>query len=213
MGDPMRHTSPFNECYLYPLHDTRPMTGTGLGFVNANSNEFYITLDYHVPESKPVFYNLVKMTDGLTECYRIGTFDRWKQSYRYLQELNPRFIYVWGGGFGYGPKVFGGSYDILGQAHAGLASVTGTHEDFGGHATKCTNWNIDWYSGSADHHGHPVGPLLAEQDGSRHHDRVLPGAGRHPLSGATPHRCTASSASSASAGATGTPSSASTASS
>jgi len=27
MGDAMRHTSPFNECYLYPLHDTRPMTG------------------------------------------------------------------------------------------------------------------------------------------------------------------------------------------
>jgi crotonobetainyl-CoA:carnitine CoA-transferase CaiB-like acyl-CoA transferase len=148
MGDPMRHTSPFNECYLYPLHDTRPMTGTGLGFVNANSNEFYITLDYHVPESKPVFYNLVKMTDGLTECYRIGTFDRWKQSYPYVMEMNPRFIYVWGGGFGYGPKVFGGSYDILGQAHAGLASVTGTHEDYGGHATKCTNWNIDWYSGT-----------------------------------------------------------------
>jgi len=37
MGDPMRHTSPFNEAYLYPLHDTRPMTGTGLGFTNANS--------------------------------------------------------------------------------------------------------------------------------------------------------------------------------
>jgi crotonobetainyl-CoA:carnitine CoA-transferase CaiB-like acyl-CoA transferase len=63
-------------------------------------------------------------------------------------EMNPRFIYVWGGGFGYGPKIFGGSYDILGQAHAGLASITGTHEDFGGHATKCTNWCIDWYSGT-----------------------------------------------------------------
>jgi crotonobetainyl-CoA:carnitine CoA-transferase CaiB-like acyl-CoA transferase len=148
MGDPMRHTSPFNEAYLYPLHDTRPMTGTGFGFANANINEYYITLDYHVPESKRVFYDLVKMTDGLTECYRIGTFDRWKQSYRYLMEMNPRFIYVWGGGFGYGPKVFGGSYDILGQAHAGLASITGTHEDFGGHATKCTNWCIDWYSGT-----------------------------------------------------------------
>ncbi|MDH3568356.1 MAG: CoA transferase, partial [Desulfobacteraceae bacterium] len=46
MGDPMRHTSPFNECYLYPLHDTRPMTGTGLGFLNANPNEYYITMDY-----------------------------------------------------------------------------------------------------------------------------------------------------------------------
>ncbi|SMC27019.1 Crotonobetainyl-CoA:carnitine CoA-transferase CaiB [Desulfacinum hydrothermale DSM 13146] len=148
MGDPMRHTSPFNECYLYPLHDSRPMTGTGLGFTNANSNEYYITMDYHVDEMKEAFYRLVKLSDGLTECYRPGTFDRWKQSYRYLQELNPRFIYVWGGGFGYGPKVFGGSYDILGQAHAGLASVTGFHEDFGGHCTKHSNWCIDWYSGT-----------------------------------------------------------------
>jgi len=148
MGDPMRHTSPFNEAYLYPLHDTRPMTGTGFGFLNANINEYYITLDYHVPESKRVFYDLVKMSDGLTECYRHGTFDRWKQGYRQVAEMNPRFIYVWGGGFGYGPKIFGGSYDILGQAHAGLASITGTHEDFGGHATKCTNWCIDWYSGT-----------------------------------------------------------------
>ncbi|MFP3870713.1 MAG: CoA transferase, partial [Syntrophobacteria bacterium] len=77
-----------------------------------------------------------------------GTFDRWRQSYRYLQEMNPRFISVWGGGFGYGPKVFGGSYDILGQAHAGLASVTGMHEFMGGHCTKHSNWCIDWYSGS-----------------------------------------------------------------
>ena len=148
MGDPMRHTSPFNECYLYPLHDSRPTTGTGFGFLSANSNEYHITMDYHREEMKEPFYNLVKMSDGLTECYRPGTFDRWKQSYRFLQEINPRFIYVWGGGFGYGPKVFGGSYDILGQAHAGLASITGMHDFMGGHCAKHSNWCIDWYSGT-----------------------------------------------------------------
>ena len=148
MGDAMRHTSPFNEAYLYPLHDTRPMTGTGFGFLNANSNETYLSMDYHIPEMVDVFYRLVKMSDGLTELYRPGTLDRWKMSYRYLQEINPRFIYVWGGGFGYGPKVFGGSYDILGQAHAGLASITGMHDYMGGHATKHSNWCIDWMSGT-----------------------------------------------------------------
>jgi len=148
MGDPMRHCAPFNETYLYPLHDSRPMTGTGMGYLNANPNEYHISMDYHLPEMKEAFYSLVKMSDGLTECYRPGTFDRWNQSYRFLQELNPRFIYVWGGGFGYGPKVFGGSYDILGQAHAGLASVTGMHEFMGGHCTKHSNWCIDWYSGT-----------------------------------------------------------------
>jgi len=148
MGEPMRHTSPFNEVYLYPMHDSRPMTGTGFGYMNANPNKYNITLDYHRPEAQEVFYRLVKISDGLTECYRPGTFDRWKQSYRYVQEINPRFIYVWGGGFGYGPKAFGASYDILGQAHAGLASTTGFHEDFGGHPAKHSNWVIDWYSGT-----------------------------------------------------------------
>jgi crotonobetainyl-CoA:carnitine CoA-transferase CaiB-like acyl-CoA transferase len=148
MGDAMRHTSPFNECYLYPLHDTRPMTGTGLGFTNANPNKYFLTMDYHIPEMVEVFYGLVKKFDGLTELYRPGTLDKWKMSYRYLSEINPRFIYVWGGGFGYGPKIFGGSYDILGQAHAGLASITGMHEYMGGHATKQTNWVIDWQSGN-----------------------------------------------------------------
>jgi crotonobetainyl-CoA:carnitine CoA-transferase CaiB-like acyl-CoA transferase len=148
VADPMRHTSPFNECYFYPLHDTRPKSGTGIGVLNANVNEYYISLDYHRKEAQEVLQKLVKMSDGLTECYRPGTFDRWKQSYRYLQEINPRFIYVWGGGFGYGPKAFGGSYDILGQSHAGLASITGFHEDFGGHPVKHSNWCIDWYSGT-----------------------------------------------------------------
>jgi crotonobetainyl-CoA:carnitine CoA-transferase CaiB-like acyl-CoA transferase len=119
-----------------------------MGYLNANPNEYHITMDYHLPELKEAFYSLVRMSDGLTECYRPGTFDRWKQSFRYVQEMNPRFIYVWGGGFGYGPKCFGGSYDILGQAHAGLASVTGFHESVGGHATKHSNWCIDWYSGT-----------------------------------------------------------------
>jgi crotonobetainyl-CoA:carnitine CoA-transferase CaiB-like acyl-CoA transferase len=148
IGDPMRHTSPFNEVYLYPLHDSRPLTGTGFGFMGANTNEYFITLDYHRPEAREIFYNLVRMSDGLTELYRPGTFYRWGIGYKQLMEINPRFIYCWGGGFGYGPKVFGGSYDILGQAQGGLASITGFHEDFGGHPTKHSNWVIDWYSGT-----------------------------------------------------------------
>ncbi len=148
MGDAMRHTSPFNEAYLYPLHDTRPMTGTGYGFLNANMNKFFLSMDYHIPEMREIFYNLVRQSDGLTELYRPGTFDRWKIGYRTLQNINPRFIYVWGGGFGYGPKVFGGSYDILAQAHAGFASTTGMHDFMGGHVAKSSNWVMDWGSGT-----------------------------------------------------------------
>ncbi len=148
MGDPMRHTSPFNEAYLYPLHDTRPTTGTGFGFINANSNEYFVSLDYHSKDAKTIMHDLIRNSDGLTECYRPSTFDKWGFSYRQAQEINPRFIYVWGGGFGFGPKIFGGSYDILGQAQGGLASLTGFHEDVGGYPAKHTNWVIDWNSGT-----------------------------------------------------------------
>src|SRR4030066_776300 len=69
MGDAMRHTSPFNEAYLYPLHDTRPMTGTGFGFTNANSNETFLSMDYHIPEMVDVFYRLPKERGGPAEAY------------------------------------------------------------------------------------------------------------------------------------------------
>src|SRR3972149_4071859 len=78
MGDAMRPPSPFNEAYLYPLHDTRPMTGTGFGFLGANVNEIYLSMDYHIPEMVNVFYGLVKMSDGLTELYRPGTL-HWRR--------------------------------------------------------------------------------------------------------------------------------------
>lgn len=147
LADPMRHTSPFNESYFYPLHDDRPMTGTGIGLHHANLNDYFITLDYHAPEAKEVMYDLVRISDGLTDVYRPGTFYRWGFGYPQVMKINPRFIYVWGGGFGFGPKMFGGSYDILGQSQGGLASITGFHEDMGGFPAKHSNWIIDWLSG------------------------------------------------------------------
>src|SRR5947208_4216844 len=35
-GEPMRHTTPFNEPLLYPLSRWAPENGTGLGFFGAN---------------------------------------------------------------------------------------------------------------------------------------------------------------------------------
>ena len=148
MGDPMRHTSPFNEAYLYPLHDTRPTTGTGFGFMNANSNKYFVSLDYHQKEAKGIMHDLIRQSDGLTECYRPATFEKWGIAYRQAAEINPRFIYVWGGGFGIGPKIFGGSYDILGQAQGGVAGLTGFHEDLGGYPAKATNRIIEWNTGN-----------------------------------------------------------------
>ncbi len=148
LGDPMRHTSPFNEAYFWPETDHRPQTGTGIGILHCNSNKYFVTLDYHAPEAREIYYDIVRISDSLAECYRPGTFYRWGIGYPQLREINPRLIYIWLGGFGnYGPRRYGGSYDILGQAVGGLAAITGFHEDFGGHPAKQTNWVIDWYSG------------------------------------------------------------------
>src|SRR5574337_58671 len=40
-GEPMRHTTPFNEPLLYPLSKWLPERGTGLGFFGANPNEYF----------------------------------------------------------------------------------------------------------------------------------------------------------------------------
>ena len=37
-GEPMRHTTPYNEPFLYPLSKQMPDKGTGLGFFGANHN-------------------------------------------------------------------------------------------------------------------------------------------------------------------------------
>ena len=168
MGDAMRHTSPFNEAYLYPLHDTRPMTGTGLGFTNANANKYFITMDYHVPETQEA---VLQPGEAERRPHRVSTAPApstaGSRATATLMEINPRFIYVWGGGFGYGPKIFGGSYDILGQAHAGLSTSPASTRTSGGHCTKASNWVIDWYSGTQITVRHPGGPASgAERPGS-----------------------------------------------
>ncbi|MBI2544254.1 MAG: CoA transferase [Candidatus Rokubacteria bacterium] len=44
-GEPMRHSTPGNEGFLYPLSRWVPQSGTGLGFFGANFNEYFISMD------------------------------------------------------------------------------------------------------------------------------------------------------------------------
>src|SRR5919197_5708420 len=46
-GEPMRHSTPGNEGFLYPLSRWVPQSGTGLGFFGANFNEHFISMDFH----------------------------------------------------------------------------------------------------------------------------------------------------------------------
>jgi crotonobetainyl-CoA:carnitine CoA-transferase CaiB-like acyl-CoA transferase len=147
-GEPMRHTTPFNEPSLYPLSRWLPMRGTGLGFFGANFNESFVGLDFHRPEAREIMKSLAAKADVVVENYRPGTFDRWGIGYRQLKEVNPRLIYAWLGGFGgWGPGRVRASYDILGQAQGGAFGITGIQEEFGGYPSKHTIWLADYWGG------------------------------------------------------------------
>jgi len=147
-GEPMRHTTPFNEPFLYPLSRWQPDKGTGLGFFGANNNEYFLSLDFHRKEAQEIMYRLAAKADIVCENYRPGTFDRWGIGYRQLSKINPRLIYQWMGGFGgWGPGRVRASYDILGQAQGGAFGMTGLPDFLGGSPSKHTIWLADYWGG------------------------------------------------------------------
>jgi crotonobetainyl-CoA:carnitine CoA-transferase CaiB-like acyl-CoA transferase len=147
-GEAMRHTTPFNEPFLYPLSKYVPERGTGLGFLGANPNEYFCSIDFHRPEGQNLVKKLAAKSDVFVENYRPGTFDRWTIGYRQLSALNPRLIYQWLGGFGgWGPGRVRASYDILGQSQGGNFGMTGKAEFQGGSPAKHTIWLADYWGG------------------------------------------------------------------
>ena len=96
-GEPMRHTTPYNEPFLYPLSKWLPDKGTGLGFFGANHNEYFLSVDFHKPEGVEIMHRLQSKADIQADNYRPGTFDRWGIGYRQATKINPRLIYIWMG--------------------------------------------------------------------------------------------------------------------
>jgi crotonobetainyl-CoA:carnitine CoA-transferase CaiB-like acyl-CoA transferase len=155
-GEPMRHTTPYNEPLLYPLSKQLPEKGTGLGFFGANYNEYFLSLDFHKEQAKEIMRMLAAKSDAFMENYRAGTFDRWGIGYRQLAKVNPRLVYQWMGGFGgWGPGRLRASYDILGQAQGGNFSITGLPPESEfykgeggiGFPSKHTIWIMDYWGG------------------------------------------------------------------
>lgn len=147
-GEAMRHTTPFNEPFLYPLSKYVPERGTGLGFLGANPNEYFCSVDFHRPEGQNIVKKLAAKSDVFVENYRPGTFDRWTIGYRQLSAINPRLVYQWLGGFGgWGPGRVRASYDILGQSQGGNFGMTGKAEFQGGSPAKHTIWLADYWGG------------------------------------------------------------------
>ena len=45
LGEPMRHCSPYNESWFYPVSRWNPGRGTSPAFQGANHTEYFVTMD------------------------------------------------------------------------------------------------------------------------------------------------------------------------
>ncbi|MDP6101256.1 MAG: CoA transferase, partial [Dehalococcoidia bacterium] len=89
-------------------------------------NRMSVAVDMDSSLGKEVFYDLVRVCDGLVENYRPGVTERKGLDYATLSRVNPRLVYCSISGFGQtGPYRSRVSWDLIGQAASGLMSVLG----------------------------------------------------------------------------------------
>ena len=56
-------------------------------------NEYFISVDFHMPEGQEIVKKLAAKSDVVVEDYPQGTSDSWVTSYRQLSEINPGLVY------------------------------------------------------------------------------------------------------------------------
>lgn len=89
-------------------------------------NKKNITLDLKTEEGKKILTRLIKEADILIENFRPGVFDKMGFSWKKLQELNPRLVFVVSSGYGQtGPYAQRPGLDRIGLAVGGFLQITG----------------------------------------------------------------------------------------
>ena len=133
------------------------------GFAQDNLNKYHISLDIRHPKGKEVFKRLVAKSDVLVENLTPENMDLWGVGYKDLVQINPRLIYFWHGGWGRWGRYAGiPSYDALGQAHSGLAGITGFP---GCPPLRALDWIGDYFGALAGAFGVLVGLFYRELTG------------------------------------------------
>jgi crotonobetainyl-CoA:carnitine CoA-transferase CaiB-like acyl-CoA transferase len=99
-------------------------------FLATHRNTRSVCLNLKNRAGRAAAHRLISHADVFVENYRPGVMDRLGLSYDRLRELNPRLIYASASGFGArGPHRELPGQDLLLQAVAGLASITGRRGD------------------------------------------------------------------------------------
>ena len=102
-------------------------TGGLSGYFQAlNRGKRSIALDLKHPQGRETFLRLARNVDVFLNNFRPGVCERLGLGYDQVSAVNPSIIYACASGYGReGPDANEGSFDLLGQARAGLMAVTG----------------------------------------------------------------------------------------
>ena len=92
-----------------------------------NRNKRAITINPRSDRGRELLVELAKWADVVVENYRPGTMEKMGLGYEQLHEINPRVILTSISGFGQtGPLRDRALFDAIGQAMAGVMSLTGS---------------------------------------------------------------------------------------
>ncbi|MFZ1888860.1 MAG: CoA transferase [Candidatus Binataceae bacterium] len=109
-----------------PTHDGTPPVATT--WVQERRNIFCVTLDLSKPRGREIFLKLAARADIWMESSKPGTYSKWNLDDATLWKLNPKLVITHVSGFGQTGDpdyVTRASYDIVGQAVAGMMYQTG----------------------------------------------------------------------------------------
>jgi crotonobetainyl-CoA:carnitine CoA-transferase CaiB-like acyl-CoA transferase len=115
-GEDVRHLAPFKD-------------GESVYAMLYNRNKRAITISTRSERGVELLAKLIEWADVVVENYRPGTLERMGLSYERMCEINPRVILTSISGFGQtGPLRERALFDAIGQAMAGVMSLTGDPE-------------------------------------------------------------------------------------
>ena len=95
-------------------------------FVQQNRGKLSLCLDARTPAGKAILSDLIKKVDILVENFAPGVIARMGFDYDSVRKLNPKIIMCSVSTFGQGgPLANDPGYDFIGQAYAGVTSLSG----------------------------------------------------------------------------------------
>ncbi len=107
----------------------RKVDGESVLFLAANRNKRSLSINLKSPEGLEIARKLIKTADVVSENYRPGVMKNFGLDYDAVKAIKPDIIYASASGYGQsGPYVDRPGQDLLIQAMAGIAAITGTKD-------------------------------------------------------------------------------------